>query len=79
MDKEKIVETVVFTEGNKKHIFKNLFPKAYSILLIEDLNGNKEWDAGNFVDKTQAEKIYRKELDKIKENWELELDQSQSG
>lgn len=76
MDKEKIVETVVFTEGNKKHIFKNLFPKAYSILLIEDLNGNKEWDAGNFVDKTQAEKIYRKELDKIKENWELELDLS---
>jgi hypothetical protein len=76
MDDEEVIETISFNASYDKHSFYNLLPKAYSIRLIDDANGDGKWTPGNYLDKTPPEWIKARQLDKIKENWELEMDLS---
>ena len=45
---------------------------SYSLRIVEDLNGNKKWDSGDFDLKRQAEYIYEKQIDEIRSGWEVQ-------
>lgn len=52
--------------------FQAIEPAKYFVRIIEDTNGNRKWDTGNYLEKRQPEKAinFPKELD-IRANWEL--------
>ncbi len=52
--------------------FRAIEPDKYYIRIIEDANGNKQWDTGSYLKKQQPEKVinFQKEID-IRANWEL--------
>lgn len=58
-------------------VFKKLYTAMetgeYKLHLITDKNANGQWDAGNYAEGLQAEPILIKNLDKLRANWELEL------
>ena len=59
---------------NKKVSWNYLEPGEYSIRLILDENGNKEWDTGDYLNHIQPEKvIFYPEIVEIRSNWEVEL------
>lgn len=49
-----------------------LKPQKYVIRIIEDLNGNWQWDTGSYEERRQPEPIYTKELEQLRANWDLE-------
>ncbi|MDX1315091.1 MAG: hypothetical protein R3356_06285, partial [Eudoraea sp.] len=53
--------------------FSTIDPGTYLIRLILDANGNEKWDTGNYLKKTQPERViyYSKALE-VRANWELE-------
>ena len=70
-DKNEIVEQVYATE-NQLFKFKNLDPKNYSFRVIFDVNKNGKWDSGNFLLRTNPEKIkYYDKVIEIRANWDL--------
>lgn len=52
--------------------FNLIQPGIFRIRIIYDTNQNKEWDAGNFLTKTQSEEViyFPKEID-VRENWDV--------
>ena len=58
-------------EGNY-YKFELIDPGKYIIRLIEDVNQNKQWDTGNYIQKIQPEKViyYWKEID-LRANWDM--------
>ena len=59
---------------NEKVKWSYLEPGEYSIRLILDENGNKEWDTGDYLNHIQPEKVtFYPEIVEIRSNWELEL------
>src|SRR5690606_7864996 len=52
--------------------FKLIEPGKYFVRIIEDVNGNRKWDTGNYLEKRPPEKVinFPKELD-LRANWEL--------
>jgi len=70
---------VIKTEKNIRNFsFMNVKPGEYKIRVFFDENNNGKWDAGNFYEKTQPEKvvIYTDPVEKINKiavraNWEL--------
>ena len=57
--------------GNN-YSFELLSPGKYVVRLIEDINQNREWDTGNYLEKIQPEKViyYWKEID-LRANWDI--------
>ncbi len=57
--------------GNN-YTFELLKSGKYTIRLIEDINKNREWDTGNYLKKTQPEKViyFWKEID-LRANWDI--------
>ena len=53
--------------------FLRLLPKKYSIEVIRDDNKNGIWDPGDYDAKRQSELIYSRELEELRENWDLEV------
>jgi len=54
-------------------IFTELEPGEYTFRVIEDLNGNKQWDTGDFNIKKQPEKIHFFSTPiTIRANWDVE-------
>ncbi|WP_432672274.1 Ig-like domain-containing protein [Flavobacterium sp. SM2513] len=52
--------------------FNLVVPGVFIVRLIYDTNGNKKWDAGNYLDKTQSEEvIYFPEELTVRENWDV--------
>ncbi|RTY96050.1 Ig-like domain-containing protein [Flavobacterium sp. GT3R68] len=53
--------------------FTNLDPALFTLRLIYDENKNKEWDSGNYLEKTQAEEViyFPKEID-VRANWDVD-------
>ena len=51
--------------------FQLIEPSKYFVRIIEDANGNKKWDTGNYYKKTQPENVvnFPSEID-IRANWE---------
>ena len=52
--------------------FKNIDPAKYYIRIIFDDNKNKKYDSGNFLNKTQPEKViyFPEEID-VRAGWDL--------
>ena len=67
-------ETTTFTAENatKSITFSKLTVAAYSVRLVEDVNGNGRWDTGDFRFRRQPEPVVSKKLDPLRANWELE-------
>lgn len=67
--KESVLEQQ-FINSDQTVEFQLLPPTKYLIRIIYDTNHNKIWDTGNYLLKTQPEKIYyfNKEIE-VKENW----------
>lgn len=71
--KGKVVQTFF---NQAKVAFVNIEPGEYSVRLIEDVNNNGKWDAGNYFKSEEPEPIYYYYDDKgipkfsIKANWE---------
>ena len=64
--------TVIRGDTTLTHDF--LEPKIYRLKMIEDLNQNNEWDAGNYFKKIQPEKvIYYPEPVTIRANWDVDV------
>ena len=51
----------------------NFPPGNYNIKIIEDLNNNGRWDPGNYDKKLQPERVFTKDLEPLRANWELEV------
>jgi len=47
-------------------------PASYMLRLIIDWNGNGSWDPGNYDRMLQPEPIYRRQLEQLRANWDLE-------
>ncbi len=62
-----------YSESNSKVEFNLIEPALYSLRAIYDDNKNKEWDAGNYLEKRQAEEVIylSKEID-IRANWDVD-------
>lgn len=59
-----------YTTEETKFTFSILNPENYYIRLIEDANGNKKYDTGNFLSRLQAEKvIYYPKLIEVRAGW----------
>ena len=53
--------------------FMFLEPAKYTLRVIYDTNGNKEWDSGNFLERQQPEEViyFPKEID-VRGNWDVD-------
>lgn len=53
--------------------FMFLEPAKYTLRVIYDANGNKEWDTGNFLERLQPEEVlyFPKEID-VRANWDVD-------
>lgn len=73
LEKDKIIEKKTIN-GRTAVVstIERLIPGEYKLRIIEDSNGNGRWDAANYWDGLQAERIKVFELEKLKENWTLE-------
>ena len=48
-------------------------PKGtYTLEIIEDTNGNRRWDTGNYDERLQPERRFSRDLEAIREDWEVE-------
>ncbi|MFM2266901.1 MAG: hypothetical protein RL757_342 [Bacteroidota bacterium] len=65
--------TVQKKKGYKTRI-EALTPDQFKLIIVEDTNGNGVWDTGNYDQKRQPERIFRKEIDPIRANWEVEAE-----
>ena len=52
--------------------FNLILPGVFIVRIIYDTNGNKKWDAGNYMNKTQSEEViyFPKELT-VRDNWDV--------
>lgn len=52
-----------------------LKPGEYKVVVVQDLNRNQQWDAGNYAKRLQPEPVFTpKNTIAIKENWETEVE-----
>ncbi len=62
----------LYGERNQPFDFDNLNPSKYFIRVIYDTNKNGKWDTGNYLKKTQPERIsYSKEMIDVRANWDI--------
>ena len=71
---ELIEETAFQADSIYTKEYPGMEPAIYSMRVIEDKNGNKRWDPGNYSLKTQSEKLYFRQLGELRADWDLELD-----
>lgn len=75
MSGNKAEEAYFFTadEPTNRLVLAGLVPAAYSVQLIEDTNGNRRWDPGDYLARQQPERVFLKKLDPLRANWEVEV------
>ncbi len=68
--KGKIVATQ-YSEGSTSIQFDALEPQRYTLRVIYDENGNREWDTGNYLQNRQSEEViyFPGEID-VRANWD---------
>ena len=49
-------------------------PSTYTVEIIEDTDRNGRWTTGNYDLRRQPERVYRKTLEQLRANWELEAE-----
>jgi hypothetical protein len=72
-DKNGVVQYTRFAESNAQIDFNLIKPDVYTLRLIYDVNKNKVWDSGNFLEKKQPEKViyFPKDID-VRANWDVQ-------
>jgi len=72
---EEVVKKSVVRDSIVKRIeHKRLRVNTYSIELIKDDDGNGEWTTGDYWQNRQPEELKTFELEKLRENWDLEAE-----
>jgi uncharacterized protein (DUF2141 family) len=73
LDEKEIVVNEKYLSKSEIIQYEYLKPQVYKLKIIEDVNGNKQWDTGKFLQKLQAEKtFYFSQPLTIRANWDLE-------
>ncbi|MBL4605005.1 MAG: Ig-like domain-containing protein [Flavobacteriaceae bacterium] len=71
-DNKDKLERRQFVSNSQTIEFLYLQPKEYKIRIIYDNNNNGKWDSGNFLSRTQPEKVeYHLEIQEVRANWSL--------
>lgn len=52
--------------------FDKIIPKDYALYILEDLNENKMWDAGRFLERRQPERKREETISDLRANWDVE-------
>jgi len=68
-----IDKEIINEQQSGKMTFSNLLAKKYTLEVITDDNQNGRWDPGNYDTKKQSEFVYTRELEELRENWDLEV------
>jgi hypothetical protein len=72
---ENVVDTFSVNNATSfSQSFPALVPGNYSLKVIEDLNGNSRWDAGNYDKKLQPEKISVAKIEELRAGWDVEAE-----
>lgn len=67
-------KTIVENVSNITLNYNGLKPGAYKIVIIQDLNGNNQWDPVDFWNKHQAEITKSFTVENLRENWTVETE-----
>ncbi len=71
-DRDEVVRSISQNNAQKAFAFNYLKPGNYYVRLIEDANGNKQWDTGNYLKKQKPEKVhYLPGKVELRANWEV--------
>lgn len=74
-EKMRVLETRTLTKPYAKQTFSHLLPAKYSLMAVDDRNGNGRWDTGDYWKRIQPEEILRLPNPvNIRANWEEELE-----
>lgn len=68
----KLVKKLVMTSENNTAVLPGLKAGEYKATIIEDINKNRRWDAGNYLEHRQSEVIRTVDIEELRENWEVE-------
>ena len=61
-----------YSEGETKINFKLIDPNSIIVRIIYDVNKNKEWDTGNFIEKIQPEEVFINQKSiPVRANWDV--------
>ncbi len=69
----KLVKKLVMNSENNTVILSGLKAGKYKAIIIEDINKNRRWDAGNYLEHRQSEVIRTLDIEELRENWEIEV------
>ncbi len=69
----KLVKKLIMNSENNTIILPGLKAGKYKAIIIEDLNKNRRWDAGNYLEHRQSEVIRTLDIEELRENWEIEV------
>lgn len=63
---------IVSGRETDQRILSTLSPAKYSIRVITDTNGNGRWDTGHYDSQRQPEPIYKRPIEEVRANWDVE-------
>ena len=69
---DKITQKLVLTKENNSARLAGLKAGIYNATIIEDINKNRRWDAGDYLNHRQSEVIRTVDIEELRENWEVE-------
>ena len=69
----KLVKKLIMNSENNTVILPGLKAGKYKAIIIEDINKNRRWDAGNYLEHRQSEVIRTLDIEELRENWEIEV------
>ena len=79
-DEERLIKESTIADLDKKQImFSRLPVSTYNVHLIKDENRDGKWTTGNYWSGKQPELLKKFELEKLRENWDLEANISWDG
>lgn len=70
--KDKEIYSAVLTRENDNFTIRGLLPGSYRAEIIADLNGNRKWDPGNYLQRKLPEVIRRVDIEEIRADWDVE-------
>ena len=68
-----VLQELYIEKPQAEYVFANVNPAKLRLRLIEDRNGNRRWDTGNFLQQRQPERVwYFPPIVELRANWEVE-------
>lgn len=69
---DKVVQKLILSQDNNTATMSGLKAGKYKATIIEDINRNRKWDAGNYLEHRQSEVVRTVDIEEVRENWEVE-------